>query len=149
MSIPKVNEKYESGQFFLHRIFGYRGVVLFPWRVKVYDRNPYYPTYADAPNQSEKGNAIEQPAETPPTDAPTQSQPQQKDSSPDLSDEATVSRPDDKKEVTVNLQTYYQVLIDARDCPHVVWTRLIYFDIFGRSGWPSWESGKSQTFQKR
>ena len=25
-------------QFFLHRVFGYRGVVLFPWMAQVYDR---------------------------------------------------------------------------------------------------------------
>lgn len=29
-------------------------------------------------------------------------------------------RNDGKKEVTVDVQTYYQVLIDSRDCPHVV-----------------------------
>lgn len=30
------------------------------------------------------------------------------------------TRNDNKKEVTVDVQTYYQVLIDSRDCPHVV-----------------------------
>jgi len=28
-----------SLQFFLHRVFGYRGVVLFPWMAQVYDRD--------------------------------------------------------------------------------------------------------------
>ena len=37
---PKIsNEKYDTGQFFLHRVFGYRGVTLFPWTAKVYDRD--------------------------------------------------------------------------------------------------------------
>lgn len=36
---PKSGGKYEMGQFFLHRVFGYRGVTLFPWTAKVYDRD--------------------------------------------------------------------------------------------------------------
>nr|CAG4647959.1 EOG090X07J3 [Moina brachiata] len=35
----KLQGKYETGQLFLHRVFGYRGVVLFPWSAKVYDRD--------------------------------------------------------------------------------------------------------------
>ena len=27
------------GQLFLHRVFGYRGVLLFPWAAKVFDRD--------------------------------------------------------------------------------------------------------------
>lgn len=30
---------YEAGQMFLHRVFGYRGVILFPWQAQVYDKN--------------------------------------------------------------------------------------------------------------
>merc|ERR1739838_1180636 len=36
---PKLTGKYETGQLFLHRVFGYRGVVLFPWLARVYDRD--------------------------------------------------------------------------------------------------------------
>lgn len=36
---PKIQGKYIAGQLFLHRVFGYRGVVLFPWVAKVYDRD--------------------------------------------------------------------------------------------------------------
>ena len=36
---PKVTGQYETGQLFLHRVFGYRGVILFPWIAKVYDRD--------------------------------------------------------------------------------------------------------------
>lgn len=43
LETPKLDGKYETGQLFLHRVFGYRGVTLFPWIAKVYDR--------DVPNQ--------------------------------------------------------------------------------------------------
>ena len=34
----KVGGNYDTGQMFLHKVFGYRGVVLFPWLARVYDR---------------------------------------------------------------------------------------------------------------
>nr|CAG4640917.1 EOG090X07J3 [Eulimnadia texana] len=52
LETPKIQGKYDTGQHFLHRIFGYRGVVLFPWTAKVFDR--------DAPNaRKEKSKAAE------------------------------------------------------------------------------------------
>ncbi|KAL5017553.1 hypothetical protein ScPMuIL_007142 [Solemya velum] len=37
---PKERGKaYNTGQLFLHKIFGYRGIVLFPWLARVYDRD--------------------------------------------------------------------------------------------------------------
>lgn len=103
-----------AGQFFLHRIFGYRGVVLFPWRVKVYERNPYYPNFTESITQS---NATSTPSIS---DEPSNSKPilDKGQTTPD--DSSTLSRRGDKKEAAVNFQTYYQVLIDSRDCPHVV-----------------------------
>ena len=35
----KINGNYDTGQAFLHRLDGYRGVVLFPWTARVYDRD--------------------------------------------------------------------------------------------------------------
>lgn len=35
----KTDGNYLTGQLFLHKVFGYRGVVLFPWAAKVYDRD--------------------------------------------------------------------------------------------------------------
>ncbi|GAB1599989.1 polymerase delta-interacting protein 2-like [Argonauta hians] len=32
-------QAYETGQLFLHKVFGYRGIVLFPWLARVYDRD--------------------------------------------------------------------------------------------------------------
>lgn len=39
LETPKLQGKYETGQLILHRVFGYRGVILFPWVAKVYDRD--------------------------------------------------------------------------------------------------------------
>lgn len=124
LSIPKVNETYVAGQFFLHRIFGYRGVVLFPWRVKVYERNPYYPNFTESITQS---NATSTPSIS---DEPSNSKPilDKGQTTPD--DSSTLSRRGDKKEAAVNFQTYYQVLIDSRDCPHVVSWSIIFGEFY-------------------
>ena len=39
---PKTDgNNYSGGQMFLHRLFGYRGVILFPWSARVYDRDKF------------------------------------------------------------------------------------------------------------
>ncbi|XP_075219193.1 DNA polymerase delta interacting protein 2 isoform X2 [Lycorma delicatula] len=78
LDAPK-NEKYDTGQLFLHRVFGYRGVILFPWLARVYDR--------DLPNKRER-----------------------------LIDD---NNSNVAKEVKGRTHTFYQVLIDSRDCPHI------------------------------
>ena len=35
----KLEGKYSTGQMFLHKVFGYRGVVLVPWLANIYDRD--------------------------------------------------------------------------------------------------------------
>lgn len=77
LNTPKCQGKYDTGQLFLHRVFGYRGVILFPWLARVYDR--------DVPNKRES-----------------------------IEDASNVS-----KEVKGSTHTFYQVLIDSRDCPHI------------------------------
>ncbi|KXJ21843.1 polymerase delta-interacting protein 2 [Exaiptasia diaphana] len=37
--VPKAQGTYDAGQLFLHKVFGYRGVILFPWVARVYDRD--------------------------------------------------------------------------------------------------------------
>lgn len=87
METPKVSGKYETGQLILHRVFGYRGVVLFPWLARVYDRDV----------------------------------PQHRDGDED-------PHPGVGKEVRGRTHTFYQVLIDQRDCPYIVSTvALCYF----------------------
>ena len=39
MEPVKLSGNYDTGQMFLHRLFGYRGVILFPWTARVYDRD--------------------------------------------------------------------------------------------------------------
>lgn len=132
LAIPKVDEKYETGQFFLHRVFGYRGVILFPWRAKIYDRNMYMAPYADSVND-ENPTTIPTDTETTKgtilsTNAKTDESggggggagAKQKAKNTRKIETDDSMRNDGKKEVTVDVQTYYQVLIDSRDCPHVV-----------------------------
>ncbi|KAL9890837.1 DNA polymerase delta interacting protein 2 [Glossina fuscipes fuscipes] len=57
----KLDGKYETGQLFLHRIFGYRGVVLFPWTARVYDRDLHSQT---KPTPSTKATTAQPPQTT-------------------------------------------------------------------------------------
>jgi polymerase delta-interacting protein 2 len=77
LETPKLQGKYDTGQLFIHRVFGYRGVILFPWIGKVYDR--------DIATKEEK----------------------------------TGSMFTGTKEVKGRMHTYYQVLLDTRDMPHI------------------------------
>lgn len=130
LSSPKLHEKYETGQFFLHRIFGYRGVILFPWRAKVFDRSAFHPSAGDesVPNVLEMDPPIivEGGPSSPPSTATTETKADDNSGKPlqntiEENPDNINGRPSDsKKEVTVKVQTYYQVLVDSRDCPHVV-----------------------------
>lgn len=83
---PRSGANYDTGQLFLHKVFGYRGVILFPWLARVYDR--------DLPNK--KDRQID--SDTPPFSAPVGGA---------------------AKEIKGRTHTYYQVLIDGRDCPYI------------------------------
>lgn len=83
LETPKLEGKYDTGQLFLHRVFGYRGVTLFPWMARVYDR--------DVPNKETNRE----------------------------SEESSSGYNHVGKEVKSHTHTYYQVLIDSRDCPYV------------------------------
>ncbi|XP_065664340.1 polymerase delta-interacting protein 2 isoform X3 [Hydra vulgaris] len=77
---PKQRAKYKDGQLFMHKIFGYRGVILFPWVAKVYDHNAL------------------------------------------LSDDIPLIRNLAKRSGNEQhgiATTFYQVLIDQRDCPYI------------------------------
>ncbi|KAF6216747.1 hypothetical protein GE061_001096 [Apolygus lucorum] len=76
---PKLTD-YATGQLFLHSIFNYRGVVLFPWVARVYDRDSPIPRPSD--------RVVEEGSQ-------------------------------DGKEIKGKSHTFYQVLIDTRDCPHI------------------------------
>jgi len=87
----RIEGNYDTGQMFLHRLFGYRGVVLFPWHAKVYDRDmdKIIPHGEKFPN--------------------TTTYPKTK---------FTQKEGNDKKELKGRSTTYYQVLIDQRDWSH-------------------------------
>ncbi|XP_078490698.1 polymerase delta-interacting protein 2-like [Ciona intestinalis] len=74
----KSDANYSPGQMFLHRVFGYRGVILYPWTAHIYEKNSE--VTAEPNKENEKSE---------------------------------VSKP-----VPVT-ETFYQVLVDARDSPHV------------------------------
>ena len=100
MQTPKT-DNYNTGQLFLHKVFGYRGVILFPWTA----RGNYHVTHSfvmlikfthlivydrDVANQkSDDENSITSPNN------------------------------DNTKEVQKRTQTFYQVLIDSRDIPFI------------------------------
>nr|CAG4650208.1 EOG090X07J3 [Sida crystallina] len=81
LETPKTQGKYETGQLLLHKVFGYRGVVLFPWSARVYDR--------DASSKKDKYAELD-----------------------------NKSFNEIGKDLKGHNHTYYQVLIDSRDCPH-------------------------------
>ncbi|CAF0815360.1 unnamed protein product [Brachionus calyciflorus] len=82
---PKI-ENYETGQLFLHKLFGYRGVILFPWTANVFDKNE---------------------------DAAIEGSYEMKIANEELDRSGPPERTKAKK------MTYYQVLIDNRDIPHI------------------------------
>ncbi|CAG9104161.1 unnamed protein product [Plutella xylostella] len=50
---PKTSGKYDTGQLILHKVFGYRGVILFPWLARVYDRDAANRKESQAPADAE------------------------------------------------------------------------------------------------
>lgn len=135
--------RYDTGQLFLHRIFGYRGVILFPWTARVYDRDLHNtrkqtPTATPTPCPTEAspfnfntGNSDNSgtPAAAHSNDAPTawhankNATDTQGTTAMGTAKPATntsASNSVDAKEVKGKTQTFYQVLIDTRDCPYIV-----------------------------
>jgi len=90
----KLQGNYDTGQMFLHKVFGYRGVILFPWLARVYDRD--MPT--KTPNTRDRLLDTDNPSFAP--------------SSSSLAGGVG-------KEVKGRTHTYYQVLIDGRDSPYI------------------------------
>ncbi|XP_056140210.1 polymerase delta-interacting protein 2-like [Lampris incognitus] len=76
----KQQGRYETGQLFLHNVFGYRGIVLFPWHARLYDRDIALTTTESSPEPPGVQSF---------------------------------------KELSQKTHAYYQVLIDARDCPYI------------------------------
>lgn len=112
LETPKLQGKYEAGQMIFHRIFSYRGVILFPWLARVYDRDisnrkdEYVQTFIIARIKIYLlvffiykyyiGNLCVY-----------------------LYRKNNSNNVDDK-DVKGRTHTFYQVLIDQRDCPYIV-----------------------------
>ncbi|KAH8310360.1 hypothetical protein KR044_000935 [Drosophila immigrans] len=147
--------KYDTGQLFLHRIFGYRGVILFPWTARVYDRDLHNPSrqtktvttaaagtpatcnteassiivkaghssnaaapQGDVSDASAASSAAWQETSSSVADA-QQSTTKVGTATPIASNSSNRASAVDAKEVKGKTQTFYQVLIDTRDCPHI------------------------------
>ncbi|XP_017023581.1 polymerase delta-interacting protein 2 [Drosophila kikkawai] len=128
------DDRYETGQLFLHRIFGYRGVILFPWTARVYDRDLHNPSKVNAtattptPSQQQRTKEasirVKASTSTPPeantADATTSTA--YLTNAPGVTEttgNVEAATQVDPKEVKGKVQTFYQVLIDTRDCPHI------------------------------
>jgi len=99
----KIDGNYSGGQMFLHRLFGYRGVILFPWSARVYDRDKFTNKRDSTPPP--QSNSTNPQGYQPPSQA-----------TPGNSASGVTST---GKEVKGKMSTYYQVLIDSRDCPYI------------------------------
>jgi len=123
----KLQGNYDTGQTFLHSVFGYRGIVLFPWLARVYDRDHERDA---SPDEHDDVDVVD-------TSSPTITVPSSS-STPPIQTSATTSAAtgdtvrDDPpagiagfapgqagREIKGRTHTYYQVLIDARDCPFI------------------------------
>lgn len=95
-------------QLFLHSVFGYRGIVLFPWHARLYDRDITPPISDRWPSISRLQQTLVFGF-----------------SRVTLKCLFSCSKREPpgahgSKEVKGKTHTYYQVLIDTRDCPHIV-----------------------------
>ncbi|XP_039948682.1 polymerase delta-interacting protein 2 [Bactrocera tryoni] len=123
----KLDGKYETGQLFLHRIFGYRGVVLFPWSARVYDRDLHNPSKQKQRVNADKSSTGAIAAEKSKNSAIGEASSEQGNSEAhvtnvgesDNSSSSTSGTDSSVKEVKGKVHTFYQVLIDSRDCPYI------------------------------
>lgn len=132
------DDRYETGQLFLHRIFGYRGVILFPWTARVYDRDLHNPgkisattTTSANPTQQNRTKEASLRVKANTSASPTAATAQSADAPTSTAFETNAAESTgttnlgttsqvDPKEVKGKVQTFYQVLIDTRDCPYIV-----------------------------
>lgn len=88
---PKVGS-YSTGQIFLHKLFGYRGIILFPWTACIFDKQDDSHSHSDH-------NTIS-------------SAQYDKVASEELDKPGPIKN-------LANKLSYYQVLIDNRDIPYI------------------------------
>jgi len=99
IEIPKTHEKYEAGQLFIHKVFGYRGVLLFPWVAQFNDLDVLK-------SSKPKDLSFVEDVHVPNTNHT------------DKKDIGNNSKGDNESS-NLDVVTYYLTLIDERDCPHI------------------------------
>jgi len=104
------DECYPAGQTFLHRVFGYRGVTLFPWMARVHDID-VRKNYSDGGMSKDKSESHRHnhSHSTPSSNDDSQHNDANNDSSLPKMNAGSITK----------FHPYYQVLIDSRDCPFV------------------------------
>lgn len=130
---------YPAGQPFLHRIFGYRGVTLFPWMARVHDidvRKQYSEGTSGAGTPTSSNGASVSGSESNQLkhhlsgnfkakgqQDETSTRGNSKGKNANLVNDSTASFHLHKHTINIHCATqfhpYYQVLIDNRDCPFV------------------------------
>lgn len=120
-----------SPQLFLHSVFGYRGIVLFPWHARLYDRD-ITPPISDRWDSYLRLQTA--PGKCPPL-------PWLERHSCFVCCCCSKREPPGahgSKEVKGKTHTYYQVLIDTRDCPHIVSSSVIAARLPDNASTKSW-----------
>lgn len=117
---------YPAGQPFLHRVFGYRGVILFPWPARVHDidmrkqcPDDGLESHQSNPHPTTDGKLSSSSSKT--TETPNggfQSVRSKQSKSSTKGNEQYQSSASGNQHLT-RFHPYYQVLIDVRDCPYV------------------------------
>ncbi|CAA2962566.1 polymerase delta-interacting 2 [Olea europaea subsp. europaea] len=131
---------YPAGQPFLHRIFGYRGVVLFPWLARVHDfdmRKQYtqtpstlkleeLPHKRKSSRRTNDGDKAEEDSKSKARSTSGEDE-HEGDAHSDANEDDESGNPTIELNETqrftnpqsTRFHPYYQVLIDTRDCVHV------------------------------
>lgn len=103
------DHQYAAGQPFIHRIFGYRGVTLFPWIARVYDNDLKNQCSEGVKNIGLESQKLHNPYASTSGSEYTNEEGEAAD---------TLSSFKSNQQST-RYHPYYQVLIDFRDCPYV------------------------------
>ncbi|XP_075261075.1 polymerase delta-interacting protein 2-like [Convolutriloba macropyga] len=104
------DSNYSTGQLFLHKVFGYRGIILTPWEVRVFDRDETLAqSYRTAPASSSKSK----------TDRSANTDDSLGDNILHLNGSATYHQTNKTALPQTKTRLYYSVLMDERDWKHV------------------------------
>ena len=114
MENPKSDGQYEPGQLFLHRVFGYRGVILFPWLAKVHDNHQEKSSqFANNDVVNNHGREFKPLSEFVSSEIPSDGV---------SFDTNHNNKPPMNHVPNLTVHPYYQVLMHTEDCKYVVST---------------------------